>query len=312
MEEGQPIEHGMVSKSIENAQKKVEAHNFEIRKNLLEYDEVNNLQRKFVYNLRNEIIDSPNIKEYYCAKVVPDVVDNLMESYIPPYSYQNEWDITGLRKQLKRFSTYTPVADLFEENQTEEGLRDELIDYFVKTHHQKEKEFKNYIKIAGVFGMEDEEAEFAEVVKRGILKTIDRNWMDTLAAMDHMKEGIGLRGYGQKDPLQEYKKEGFAIFSEMMDNINADAIEGLLKLSFGRAEESIYHSTQEKLDVDWDADFRAEEEKHGPQAAYNEERPVQKTVIREGKKVGRNDPCPCGSGKKYKKCCLAKETLVTS
>jgi len=312
MEEGQPIEHGMVSKSIENAQKKVEAHNFEIRKNLLEYDEVNNLQRKFVYNLRNEIINSPNIKEFYCAKIAPEVVDNLMENYIPPGSYSEEWDITGLRKELRRFTTYISEESLFKENQTEEGLRDELIDCFVQTYHQKEKDFKNYIKFAGVFGIEDEEEEFAEVIKRGILKTIDRNWMDTLAAMDHMKEGIGLRGYGQKDPLQEYKKEGFAIFSEMMANINADAIEGLLKLSFGRPEESIYHATQEKLDVDWDADFRSAETKQGPQAAYKEEQPVQKTVIREGKKVGRNDPCPCGSGRKYKKCCLAKETVVTS
>ncbi|PKN31106.1 MAG: preprotein translocase subunit SecA [Deltaproteobacteria bacterium HGW-Deltaproteobacteria-21] len=283
MEEGEPIEHNLISKAIENAQKKVEAHNFDIRKHLLEYDDVMNKHREIVYSLRKEVLAGEGIEEIL-RTMADEKVDSLVQGYIDPKSDPGEWDIQGLKDTLSRMFGFRPKIgpdDVGEDHFF--SLKADDLATMIREQVQEAQEKK-----LAAFGKE----ELNSIHKFIMLQIIDNQWVAHLQDMEHMKEGIGLRGYGQMDPLREYKKEGFALFEQLMDRIREEILSTLSRLQImkQRPPADVLPARRKKP-----MHFS-----HGDEA----ERPV--TVKREGKKVGRNDPCPCGSGKKYKKCCGAK------
>ncbi|MBW2130135.1 MAG: preprotein translocase subunit SecA [Deltaproteobacteria bacterium] len=279
MEEGQPIEHKLVSKAIENAQRKVEAHNFDIRKHLLEYDDVMNKHREIIYSLRKDILSGDGVGEIV-RNMMDEKVEELVERFTDPKAYPDDWDLQGLKENITRLFGFRPKIgpeDLGEERF--DALKtEELVEMI------KEQVHSVYEKREAYVGAQD----LHTIEKYIILQIIDNQWVTHLQDMEHMKEGIGLRGYGQMDPLREYKKEGYALFEELMDRIREESLMTLSRIHLMRrapVEEEIPKKKK-----------RAMRYSHGDGAS-----PM--TVKREGKKIGRNDPCPCGSGKKYKKCC---------
>ncbi len=276
MEEGVPIEHGMVTKSIENAQKKVEAHNFEIRKQILEYDDVMNKQREIIYTHRTGVLVGDAVDDDV-EDWLANVTDAFIKTYCPEDAYAEAWELEGLREAVHaQFGeTIMTVEDMTDMGR--EGLRDELL----------ERAQQLYAKRRG----EREEAIGSDVRRQleraVILQVIDHHWKEHLLGMDQLRDGIGLRGYGQKDPLAEYKREGFDMFAAMMDSIKSDALERLFKVHVVKGERP-----------------PIAEDTALPPLSFNRggDEPSAKTVHRTQAKVGRNDPCPCGSGKKYKKC----------
>ena len=275
MEEGTPIEHRMVSKAIEGAQKKVEIHNFDIRKHLLEYDDVMNQQRKVIYGQRKQILHGEKLTDII-FDMTEDVIDEILPVFCSKDIYPEEWDLKGLRESLARqFSLNIKEEDIDFSSIGVEGLRETLLEKVQNVYKNKESEFTPDV--------------MRRVEKILFLQVVDALWKDHLLAMDHLKEGIGLRGYGQKDPLNEYKLEGFEMFNSMIKQIKTDTIERLFKIQLVKEEPA-----PQRVPVM----PRAIRMNRGevPQA-----KPVQKNAT----KVGRNDPCPCGSGKKYKKCCGA-------
>jgi preprotein translocase subunit SecA len=273
MEEGQPIEHRLISKAIENAQKRVEGQNFDIRKHLLEYDDVMNRQRKVIYEQRKKVLKGEAL-----WKDVEEMVEEMVEGIIPEYvdekSHPEEWDLKGLDDRI--FRHFTLKLNLAETGRdlTPEATQERIITEV--TAHLRKKE-----------------AEFGEplmdyLMKVIMLQSIDTQWKENLLAMDHLKEGIGLRGYGQKDPVREYQKEGYDMFMDMITRIKEDTIEKLCMVQIRREEE--VERIEEKRRQDYIM-------------SRGEDTPASATIRREAAKVGRNDPCPCGSGKKYKKCC---------
>ena len=280
MEEGQPIEHGLISKGIENAQKKVEAHNFDIRKNLLEYDDVMNKHREIIYSLRKDILTEQGMDEIM-LNMMDDKVDDLVEKWIDPKAYPEDWDIKGLKESFSRLFGMKARID-------PEDLGEESFDTLKPedlSDIMKEQVRTAYEKKQDVFGKED----FRKIEKLILLQIIDDQWIAHLQDMEHMKEGIGLRGYGQLDPLTEYKKEGFELFDNLLDKIREEALSMIFRIQLMRERpEPVSRKKRRAMHMSHGGDGEA---------------PV--TVRRKEKKVGRNDPCPCGSGKKYKKCCGA-------
>jgi preprotein translocase subunit SecA len=290
MEEGEAIEHPWVSRAIENAQRKVEARNFDIRKQLLEYDDVANDQRQVVYSQRNELMDAQSIQETI-QNIEADVITNLIDQYIPRQSLEELWDVEGLEQRLNHeFTINLPIQAWLdkEEDLHEETLRERIVGAWTDSYKAKEE-------MVGA----DVLRQFEKAV---MLQTLDGLWKEHLAAMDHLRQGIHLRGYAQKNPKQEYKRESFELFQQMLDTLKHDVISVLSKVQ-----------VQAQSDVDEMAQRRREEEsriqhdyQHAAAQALGEEEQqaseAPKTMIREGDKVGRNDPCPCGSGKKYKQC----------
>ncbi len=287
MENGQPIEHNMVSKAVANAQKKVEAHNFDIRKHLLEYDDVMNKQREVIYALRKDVISGGNQKELL-LDMADEVVDLLLEDIAHEKLYPEEWDIEALNEYLERHFSI-PVrkiddkeldlgglAKLSLQDSNREKLHDAIMEAVSKAYQMKEE---------GV-----DPLMMRHLEKMIMLQVVDNLWKDHLLGMDHLKEGIGLRGYAQKNPLTEYKKEGFEMFRAMMDRIKEEVCEFMLKIRIDKETEVSLEKSESKR--------KKVVEHRGP--GGEESKPV--TVKREEKKVGRNEPCPCGSGKKYKKC----------
>ncbi len=291
MEDGVPIENKMISKSIENAQKKVEAYNFSIRKNLLEYDDVMNKQREVIYKQRNDILRSDDIVPQI-HEMIEDILEELVEMHIPVKSHQEDWDMKGLSAALKsQFGFVVKLEHPTEgEYWTEEGFYEYLCEEYKRLFDVKFKEVDPALAIW-----------FQRMV---ILRRIDLNWKDHLLNMDHLKEGIGLRGYGQRDPLTEYKREGFDLFQEMIAQIKHDAIHDLFlyqpvvqeDISVAKQRQRVYEGRGPMVGS------AGPPGKPGENAARNK---GVTTVKRTGQKIGRNDPCPCGSGKKYKKCCGA-------
>jgi preprotein translocase subunit SecA len=281
MEEGIPIEHGMVTRAIANAQKKVEAHNFEIRKQLLEYDDVMNKQREVIYQHRRAVLAGENLSDDL-REMMGTLVESALTVYCPAEQYPEEWDMKGLAEMMQgQFG-----LDITQGKQDGgESLRDVGRDALLEdlkaqvrdAYDRKEKE------------LGPELMRFLE--KNFMLQVIDHHWKDHLLGMDHLRDGIGLRGYGQKDPLIEYKREGYDLFAGMMERIKSDTIERLFLVQAVREGERsappppVLSRPQPKLTLN-----RGEEPVSAP------------TVHRTDDKVGRNDPCPCGSGKKYKKC----------
>jgi len=285
MEEGQPIEHSMLTKAIENAQRKVEAHNFDIRKHLLEYDDVMNKQREVIYSQRREVLESDDVHALV-KEMHAEVLEGLFDTHIPVDAYADDWDLDGLVEAV--FRQYGVHVSLTPES-VASFSREALLEH-VQTTLEGRYEAKMH---------EVGAAQFQGLERWIILQVIDKHWKDHLLAMDYLKEGIGLRGYGQKNPLNEYKREGFEIFVGMTGRIKADAVEYLFKAQLAQAEEraSVHPRPHSQRSIAHRGSMA------GGQGDGGEG--VMKTVRRQGVKVGRNDPCPCGSGKKYKKCCGA-------
>ena len=288
VEDGQPIEHNLVTKAIENAQRRVEGHNFEIRKHLLEYDDVMNQQREVVYSQRREILKGDRLKAMV-LEMIEEVGEGIVEEYTDEKRYPEEWDWEGLKDSFHQSFSYRLEEDgRFLQEMGQEGLRNLLIEKARTLYEEKEQSFGEEV-------MRDLERFI-------LLQTLDSHWKDHLLSIDHLKEGIGLRGYGQKNPLLEYKREGYELFIDMLALVREDAVQKLCAVQLTKEEE--VPTLQDALDS---RVFLIRGAMEGPPSAPpppmsgEEERLVP--VRREGKKVGRNDPCPCGSGKKYKKCC---------
>jgi preprotein translocase subunit SecA len=281
MEEGIPIEHGMVTRAIANAQKKVEAHNFEIRKQLLEYDDVMNKQREVIYQHRRAVLSGENLSDDL-REMMDSLVESALNVYCPVEQYPEEWDMKGLTEMMQGQFGLDVTQGRQDSGESlrdvgREALLDDLKAQVRTAYDQKEKE------------LGPELMRFLE--KNFMLQVIDHHWKDHLLGMDHLRDGIGLRGYGQKDPLIEYKREGYDLFAGMMERIKSDTIERLFLVQAVREGERpappppVLSRAQPKLTLN-----------------RGEEPTPPQTVHRSDDKVGRNDPCPCGSGKKYKKC----------
>lgn len=272
MEEDEPIEHRLVSKAIETAQKRVESHNYDIRKHILEYDDVMNQQRKVIYEQRRKVLSGEGLNEDI-QEMIQELIDGIVDSNTSE-AYSEEWEWEGLKDSMfKQFSIhYEPVN---KENSTKEALREEINNLVNDAYKKKEEELGSEV--------------LRHMEKFLLLQTIDAHWKDHLLSMDHLKEGIGLRGYGQKDPLIEYKREGYDMFMDMVFRVKEDVFEKLFRIQLARDEE-----VPEVIETRRPQRFIMS---HG-------DAPLAKpaTVHNEGEKIGRNDPCPCGSGKKYKKC----------
>jgi len=266
MDEEMPIENKMVSKAIENAQKRVETHHFDIRKHLLEYDDVMNKQRSEIYSFRKEILKGQNLTDRI-MDMLEDVIDELLSIYCPEEKHFDDWDIKGLRDAL--YGVFSLAPDISPMNL--DALRETLLSVMKGAYETKEAEIGSEVM------------RYLEKVV--MLQVIDTQWKDHLLGMDHLKEGIGLRGYGQKDPLVEYKKEAFDVFADMTSRLSTEIIGRLYKIQVQKQEAVIKEPVRQmKLNYNRGADSSAHTARHG-------------------RKIGRNDPCPCGSGKKYKKCC---------
>jgi preprotein translocase subunit SecA len=292
MQEGEAIEHPWVTRAIENAQRKVEGRNFDIRKQLLEYDDVANDQRKVIYEQRNRLMEVEDISDSVAA-IRRDVLSVLVGQYIPPDSLEEQWDIKGLEEALARdCGLQFPLIEWLkaEPGLHEETLRERLIAEADTQHQQK-------AEAVGVPVMRHLE-------KVVMLQILDTAWKDHLAAMDYLRQGIHLRGYAQKNPKEEYKREAFELFSGMLGRIKQEVI-GLLARVEVRAESDVA-ALEEKQHAPQEMHFlhpsvSAGEPEAAAQAAEPETSAVQ-TIVREQPKIGRNQPCPCGSGKKYKHC----------
>ncbi|MBF0292232.1 MAG: preprotein translocase subunit SecA [Nitrospinae bacterium] len=299
MEEGEPIEHRMVTRSIEGAQKKVEAHNFDIRKHLLEYDDVMNKQREVIYDQRRALLSGEGLHETV-ADMALRVMDDDLEAHTPEAVNPDEWNFTGLRDTLiRQFGLDVKVDE--ENNFILPGVKLENATItFVALKEALEKAVKEKLEDKRkTYG----DAMWGDIIKYVALNIVDGNWRDHLLNMDHLKEGIGLRGYAQKNPLNEYKKEGSQIFMEMIDRVREDIVTYMCHVQ-AQTQTETQGTEKEEAQLESRMAKRRERmkvvESHGapPEADSGHHEPVKRAAA----KVGRNDPCPCGSGKKYKKC----------
>jgi preprotein translocase subunit SecA len=284
-DDGEVIRHSMITKSIERAQKKVEGHNFSIRKHLLEYDDVMNMQREVVYTKRNQALRGDDLHES-ALNMIDEFIEDCIDKYTDPKAYSEEWDWDGLGHDLLRVMMLQ--LDLKKEEKAS-VKRDELEERLKKAakaiYDRKEKSLGEEL--------------MRRLERFAMLKVIDDLWKEHLYEMDQIKEGVNLRAYGQKDPLIEYKKEGFAQFQEMLEKINDEALTFIYKARFER-EPVQQQQTPQQMEMRHDrADGLSYE---GTQEHRDAARPGSKKPVKAEAKVGRNDPCPCGSGKKYKKC----------
>ncbi|MFM5714670.1 preprotein translocase subunit SecA [Aeromonas allosaccharophila] len=290
MEEGEAIEHPWVTKAIENAQRKVEGRNFDIRKSLLEFDDVANDQRKVVYEQRNELLDTNDISETIHV-IRDDVYGAVIDEYIPPQSLEEMWDVPGLEARLKAdFALDLPLQQWLAEDDKlyEEKLRERILDEATKLYAHKEE----------LVGKE----VLRNFEKAVMLQTLDGLWKEHLAAMDHLRQGIHLRGYAQKNPKQEYKRESFDLFTQMLETLKRDVVSILSRV---QVQERDVEAMEEQQRQQAEAAPRtythaAAESQLADEEAAGEE--GHTTFVRDEQKIGRNDPCPCGSGKKYKHC----------
>ena len=287
MQRGEAIEHPWVNRAIENAQRKVEARNFDVRKQLLEYDDVANDQRRVVYSQRNELLEEGDISETITA-IRGDVLAGVIDQYIAPQSLAEMWDVPGLEERLKQdFLIELPITQwLADDNKLyEEKLRERIEQAVEQSYQQKEEQVGDSV--------------LRQFEKAIMLQSLDQHWKDHLAAMDHLRQGIHLRGYAQKNPKQEYKRESFELFSEMLENLKVDVVSILSKVQV-RAEEDVEKvEEQHRKSENAPREYQHEEAEH-----VGGEAPQSATVMaRTEPKVGRNDPCPCGSGQKFKQCC---------
>ncbi|MCW8886596.1 MAG: preprotein translocase subunit SecA [Motiliproteus sp.] len=295
MEEGEAIEHKMVSNAIEKAQRKVEGRNFDIRKQLLEYDDVANDQRSAIYGQRNDLMSTDDISETIIA-VREEVVNDLISDFIPPQSLEEQWDVPGLEKQISTdLNLQLPVQQWLDEDDHlhEETLRSKILDAVIAAYQEKEE----------IVGTES----IRMFEKQVMLQVLDTLWKEHLATMDHLRQGIHLRGYAQKNPKQEYKRESFGLFQELLTNIKQDVVRIICHVEVRQPEEveELERQRREQLERQQmqfqhdEANSMGGDQSEGQQPETDGD---HTPYVREERKVGRNEPCPCGSGKKYKQC----------
>ncbi len=288
MEKGAALESRILTNSIENAQRKVEAHNFDIRKQLLEYDDVANEQRKVIYHQRDELLSADSIYDTI-ASVRHQVVDNVISQYIPPQSLEEQWDVAGLEAQIQKdFGLQLPIHEWLdkEENLHEENLRERIQNFIKETYQKKESQVDPSV--------------LRQFEKAIMLQTLDAYWREHLAAMDYLRQGIHLRGYAQKNPKQEYKRESFDLFVELLNRINYQVVSLLTKFEV-REEDDVKAVEAQRREA---SHFKMQFEHAGAASLGDdgEQDEAQVIPLRDERKIGRNESCPCGSGKKYKHC----------
>ncbi len=294
MNEGEAIESKLLSRQIERAQRKVEAHNFDIRKNLLEYDDVANDQRKVVYHQRSELMAADEIEDSVAA-IRDEVIEIAVETHIPPGSLEEQWDCDGLTQALEsEYGLHLDIARLVREDKSinDDGIKTRCIDEAAKAYSEKEKTVGSEL--------------MRNVEKQIMLRQLDHHWKEHLSAMDHLRQGIGLRSYAQKNPKQEYKREAFEMFGAMLELVKHDAISILARIRI-QSEQDLGEMSRRKQAAE------ALEFRHAQASALGATQAAQAgqqstpeaaaaPFVRDGRKVGRNEPCPCGSGKKFKRC----------
>ncbi len=281
MEEDEPIEHNMISRAIENAQRKVEGHHFDIRKHLLEYDDVMNKQREVIYQQRREVLEGDNLQQ-----VLEDMTEDLISGIVAEVAQERidpkDWDWDYCEQQ---------ISEIF--GRKSEWTDEQKGEFNADSLHQAIAELAEEARVA------QEEANGADnqrqIERLILLQIVDTHWKEHLLSMDHLKEGIGLRGYGQKNPLNEYKKEAFDLFMSMIETVKQQTIKTLMHVRLVQ-EEEVERLEEERKQ-------RQEQEMQLNKGAAGAAEQSKEPVKREGDKIGRNAPCPCGSGKKYKKCC---------
>jgi preprotein translocase subunit SecA len=293
MGSGEAIEHPWVTRSIENAQRKVENRNFDIRKEILAYDDVANDQRKVVYSQRNELMEAKDISDIV-VEIRKDVVNNLITQYIPPKTMEEQWNIKGLEEHLyQEFNTEVPIQSLLDQDKKlqEAGLRTRIIEALGQLYKHKEQQMSSEV--------------MRHFEKSVMLQVLDNSWKEHLTAMDYLRKGIHLRGYAQKDPKQEYKREAFEMFTNLLDHIKYEVTRILFRVQVSQEED--IQAMDEQMQAPRELHFEHAEAsalgEYDPETALEEipAAPAQ-PFVRESNKVGRNDPCPCGSGKKFKQC----------
>ena len=276
IEEGEHIEHSFISKAIENAQSKVEGHNFEIRKHLLEYDDVMNQQREVIYRQRRKALMEKNLKTVV-MEMIEDKTYDIVEEFFVEKTPVQKWDLKGLKKRIKQVFNFDPdLETAVNESNSPEQLSEKLFEHVKELYSQREASIGIDIT--------------REIERHIILQTVDNRWKEHLLSMDHLKEGIGLRGYAQQDPLRIYKKEGFDMFHGLMERIKEEVVEILFKIQISTPSQVNAMKKKEQEDLTF---------------SHSDGSGIKQPVKRSSIKVQRNDPCPCGSGKKYKKCCMA-------
>jgi len=281
MDEDEPIEHNMISRAIENAQRKVEGHNFDIRKHLLEYDDVMNKQREVIYQQRREALESNNIKPLI-EEILTEEMESIAAEFVETKVMSPDWDWKGINERLQNIIGSVPEWD---ESDKQDLDHDKFFDMLLQVAQHAYAGQEERIGLEGMRYLE-------RVI---FLQMVDTYWKEHLLNMDHLKEGIGLRGYGQKNPLNEYKREGFEMFANMIETVKQQTLTTLFRIQIAK-EEDVDREALEKRKQQ-QAEMRLS--RGGQEAGKTQQQPLK----REGEKIGRNDPCPCGSGKKYKKCC---------
>jgi preprotein translocase subunit SecA len=290
MPEGEAIEHSMVTRAIENAQRKVEGRNFDIRKQLLEFDDVSNDQRKVIYEQRNELLEAVDVGETIAA-MRHDVLNTIITAHIPPGSVEEQWDVVGLESNLSEDTGLTlPIAQWLEENPDlhEETLRERIFEAADSSYAEKES-------FAGNENMRNFERSV-------MLQSLDNHWREHLAALDHLRQGIHLRSYAQKNPKQEYKREAFELFENLLNTVKSEVTKVTMLIQVRMQEQmEVTEPVADLANVQYQhADY--DEALANPSPEEEAQLASGQPVTRDGAKVGRNDPCPCGSGKKYKNC----------
>ncbi|GAB3371892.1 preprotein translocase subunit SecA [Spongiibacter taiwanensis] len=294
LEKGEAIEHRMVSNAIEKAQRKVEGRNFDIRKQLLEYDDVANDQRQIIYQQRNELLEAEDISEMLDV-IRRDVIGDVVSEYIPPQSLEEQWDIPGLERRIEaEFTVNLPIQQWLDEDNSlhEDNLAERIV-------AEVEQAYRDKCERVG--------ADMRKIERHIMLQVLDTLWKEHLSTMDHLRHGIHLRAFAQKNPKQEYKREAFALFQQMLENLKHEVIRFLSHLQLQEDENAAELQRQRREEEA----KRAMNFQHAESSAIAEEEPenaeptaaaTPETYVRDGRKVGRNEPCPCGSGKKYKQC----------
>jgi preprotein translocase subunit SecA len=289
MEKGEAIEHRMVTNSIEKAQRKVEGRNFDMRKQLLEFDDVANDQRQIVYQQRVDLLEEEDIRDTV-NDIREDVVSTVIAEYVPPQSLEEQWDIPGLEQRIEvEFATKLPIQEWLDTDDSlhEDPLHEKIQAAVLETYQRKSEEIGD---------------EMPRVEKMVMLQVLDGLWKEHLASMDHLKQGIFLRAYAQKKPIQEYKREAFELFTDMLDNLKHEVIRFLFHVQIQRQDEL---DEMERRRREAEAQARLQMSHAAADGMGGESAPTDEEAapfVREGRKVGRNEPCPCGSGKKFKQC----------
>jgi len=279
MKEGEALEHSWLNRTIANAQKKVEGMHYDARKQLLEFDDVANDQRKVIYRLRDELTGTEDVKDRFVA-IREDVISDLFAEYISPQVLEDDWDVESLHSILKtEYATDLPIQKCIDEGLDVDEILKVVLQGLAKSHDVKEKAVGS--------------ATMRTFEKAVMLRALDHHWKEHLAVMDHLRQSVSLRGHAGKNPVQEYKRESFAMFTSLLETINIEMIKALCSVSIEQKQGPRGRSTPAE---------NIQSPQHSPQQRKPASKPENTQQPKRAKKLGRNDPCPCGSGKKYKHC----------